>query len=148
MNNPNNIIIIPQLLTILQNNLNQKISDLESRDFNTDYVTESKGKKSDSSDYCIGEFTKKKREKEKTFICSFDNCCKMFTFKWILERHMNSHFCFKLFKCDYEGCDKAYKSKENLSLHIKNKHLMIKPYQCCFCILRFSHRNGKYLFMN
>jgi hypothetical protein len=59
---------------------------------------------------------------------------------------MNSHFCFKLFKCHYEGCDKAYKSKENLSLHIKNKHLLIKPYQCNSCHLRFSHRNGKLIF--
>ncbi len=79
------------------------------------------------------------------YICSFDNCGKKFKYKWILDRHMNSHFCFKLFKCEYVGCDKAYKSKENLNLHIKNIHLKVKPYQCSFCSSRFSHRNGIYI---
>jgi hypothetical protein len=90
---------------------------------------------------------KPKRKREKTFICNYDSCGKSFDYKWILERHMNSHFCFKLFKCDYENCDKAYKSKENLNLHIKNKHQNIKPYKCQFCELEFSHRNGKYSFL-
>jgi hypothetical protein len=85
-----------------------------------------------------------KKKKDKTFICNYDGCGKTFDYKWILERHMNSHFCFKLFKCEHEGCEKAYKSKENLNLHIKNKHLNIKPYQCQFCNLQFSHRNGKH----
>jgi uncharacterized Zn-finger protein len=84
----------------------------------------------------------KKRSKGKSFTCNFDNCGKTFDYKWILERHINSHFCFKLFKCEYDGCDKAYKSKENLNLHIKNKHLGIKPYACKYCLLKFSHRNG------
>jgi hypothetical protein len=92
----------------------------------------------------IGKKTKK--SKSKNFICGFENCGKRFEYKWILERHTNSHFCFKLFKCEYEDCDKAYKSKENLNLHIKNKHLNMKPYQCSFCQLLFSHRNGKYCY--
>jgi uncharacterized Zn-finger protein len=78
----------------------------------------------------------------KSFICAFEGCGKRFDYKWILDRHINSHFCFKLHKCDYLGCEKAYKSKENLNLHIRNKHLGEKPYQCRYCISRFSHRNG------
>lgn len=78
----------------------------------------------------------------KSFTCAFEGCDKRFDFKWILDRHINSHFCFKMHKCDYAGCDKAYKSRENLNLHIKNKHLGVKPYQCKYCISRFSHRNG------
>jgi hypothetical protein len=81
---------------------------------------------------------------EKFFVCTFENCAKLFEYKWILERHINSHFCFKMHKCDYENCNKAYKSRENLNLHVKNKHLGIKPYQCNFCSSRFSHRNGKF----
>ncbi len=46
----------------------------------------------------------------------------------------------KNFKC--EDCEKVYKSKENLTLHIKNIHLKIKPYSCKYCIAEFSHRNG------
>ncbi len=85
---------------------------------------------------------KKPKRQKKDFICAFDNCGKKFEYKWILDRHINSHFCFKLFKCDYKDCSKAYKSKENLNLHIKNKHLGQKPYKCSFCDSRFSHRNG------
>jgi hypothetical protein len=47
------------------------------------------------------------------------------------------------FKCEYNGCGKVYKSKENLKLHTKNKHENFKPYKCRFCISTFSHRNGK-----
>ncbi len=84
----------------------------------------------------------KKENERKNFPCTYPNCGKSFTYKWILDRHINSHFCFKLFKCEYKDCSKAYKSKENLNLHIKNKHLGEKPYQCKYCDSRFSHRNG------
>jgi uncharacterized Zn-finger protein len=90
----------------------------------------------------------KMNKENKIFVCSFDGCGKSFDYKWILDRHINSHFCFKLYKCEYEGCHKAYKSKENLNLHIKNKHLGEKPYQCRYCISRFSHRNGKNILIN
>jgi hypothetical protein len=83
---------------------------------------------------------KKKKKREKRFECKYENCKKSFEYKWILSRHLDSHFCFRLFKC--ETCSKSYKSKENLNLHVKNKHLGLKPYNCDFCDSRFSHRNG------
>ena len=86
-------------------------------------------------------------KKSNIFVCNYLLCGKTFKYKWILERHINSHFCFKLFKCEYENCQKAYKSKENLSLHIKNKHLLIKPYKCGYCELIFSHRNGMIIYI-
>ena len=49
----------------------------------------------------------------------------------------------KLFKCTYNGCEKVYRSKENLKLHIQNIHKKLKPYQCSYCPLKFSHRNGR-----
>lgn len=76
-------------------------------------------------------------------LCAFEGCFKTFSSKWILDRHYNSHCSLKLFKCSVASCSKVYKSKENLKLHITNKHLKEKPYQCRFCISRFSHRNGK-----
>ena len=88
---------------------------------------------------------KKVKNDKKVFKCSFDNCEKIFNYKWILDRHLNSHFSFRLFKCESENCGKAYKSKENLNLHVKNKHMNQKPYKCSFCDLKFSHRNGKFL---
>jgi len=39
-------------------------------------------------------------------------------------------------------CDKVYRTKENLKLHILNIHLHLKPYECNYCSRRFSHRNG------
>lgn len=85
-----------------------------------------------------------KKSNTKPFKCTFENCEKSFEYKWILDRHINSHFCFKMFKCDYKGCEKAYKSRENLTLHYKNKHLGVKPYECQYCQAKFSHRNGIY----
>jgi hypothetical protein len=49
----------------------------------------------------------------------------------------------KIFKCNEPKCTKSYKSKENLTLHIKNFHLNEKPYSCKYCDSTFSHRNGK-----
>ena len=49
----------------------------------------------------------------------------------------------KIFCCKYPNCNNIYRSKENLILHFKNKHLMEKPYHCNFCNASFSHRNGK-----
>jgi hypothetical protein len=48
----------------------------------------------------------------------------------------------QVFKCEVKGCEKVYKSKENLTLHLKNIHLNLKPYKCRFCSSTFSHRNG------
>ena len=53
-----------------------------------------------------------------------------------------SLFSPKLFSCNFEECEKVYKSKENLILHHKNIHLKEKPYSCNFCESHFSHRNG------
>ena len=49
----------------------------------------------------------------------------------------------KLYVCEYENCGKTYRSKENLNLHIQNIHQKLKPYQCSFCPMKFSHRNGR-----
>lgn len=54
-----------------------------------------------------------------------------------------SLFASRLFRCSELNCDKVYKSKENLTLHIKNIHLKEKPYNCKYCPALFSHRNGK-----
>ena len=63
---------------------------------------------------------------------------------WMDNNPKNETKGKKLYSCNLEDCGKSYKSKENLTLHIKNKHLGEKPYQCRFCNSRFSHRNGNH----
>lgn len=67
-----------------------------------------------------------------------------FDYNMVLEQCINlDDSGSKIFKCSAKNCGKSYKSKENLNLHIKNKHLGVKPYTCKFCTSKFSHRNGK-----
>lgn len=47
------------------------------------------------------------------------------------------------FKCEFPECDKVYRSKENLVLHIDNKHLGKKPFECIFCQERYASRNTR-----
>jgi hypothetical protein len=44
--------------------------------------------------------------------------------------------------CHFFPCMKAFKSRENLDLHILNIHLKMKPFECDYCEKKFSHRNG------
>ena len=54
----------------------------------------------------------------------------------------NSRF-EKQFICNqFPNCANTYRSRENLKLHILNKHLLKKPFECSFCKKVFSHRNG------
>jgi hypothetical protein len=67
-----------------------------------------------------------------------------------IDRRSNSQNvvdCLRKYKCEYSECGKRYKTKENLILHVRNIHLKEKPYQCVYCESKFSHRNGKYIFI-
>lgn len=81
------------------------------------------------------------------FYNSFDNCKKNYdnspSSAKLETSPSSSLFSGRTFKCVEEGCEKSYKSKENLNLHIKNIHLKEKPYNCKYCPALFSHRNGK-----
>ena len=48
--------------------------------------------------------------------------------------------------CHFFPCMKNFKSRENLDLHILNIHLKIKPFNCEYCVKKFSHRNGIFLY--
>lgn len=90
-------------------------------------------------------YKKEKKVKQPAMICYFKECGMAFRHKWIFEKHLSSHIDGKFFKCPEPECNKLYKSKENLNLHMKNIHEGIKPYQCKYCSIRFSHRNGIYI---
>jgi hypothetical protein len=83
-----------------------------------------------------------REDSDSSYKCIFDKCGALLENKIDLEEHCTRHIRTKYFKCDVFGCDKVYRSKENLTLHIKNIHLNLKPYKCRFCNSTFSHRNG------
>lgn len=99
--------------------------------------------------------TPKIETKEDSFSNSLMKDKNMFTIKTKYERkkrkkeNKDVYFSIiekngeKIFKCGLITCLKEYKSKENLILHFKNKHLKEKPYICQFCNAEFTHRNGK-----
>lgn len=75
--------------------------------------------------------------------CKIGTCKKKFKNKKRFDKHILTHFYLNVYKCEYDNCHKEYKSRENLTLHVKNIHLNIKPYSCIYCFRGFSHRNGK-----
>jgi hypothetical protein len=96
------------------------------------------------------EFIKKKKIfkvykfKRNEYNCNINNCKKIFTKKWIFERHLKSHFYKREnFTCEVKNCGKKYKKYESLKIHYNSKHLMIKQYKCRFCVCEFNHRNSK-----
>ena len=88
-------------------------------------------------------YRREKTKKIPAMVCDNEGCGMAFRHKWIFEKHLSSHLTCKFYKCLEIGCHKLYKSKENLNLHKQNIHEGIKPYECLYCSLRFSHRNGK-----
>jgi hypothetical protein len=52
------------------------------------------------------------------------------------------------YKCTHENCEKAYRSRETLKVHMNTKHLKTKIYKCRFCTLTYSgFYSNYYLFM-
>ncbi|CAC5419816.1 KRAB [Mytilus coruscus] len=87
---------------------------------------------------CRKEFKTKRQMKEhilslhagvKPFKC--DQCDKMFTRKYHLERHLMMHAGTKDYQCKY--CGKEFSTKGNLLSHVRRVHLQIKEYTCGVC---------------
>lgn len=78
-------------------------------------------------------------------ICSFQN--NSLGKKAILRKDENNwpnKTLPDIYVCDFENCKKKYKAKENLIMHIKNKHFCERPCICNVCRKSYSHRSGKY----
>jgi hypothetical protein len=155
-----NIEKIELLKDLLEKDLNNKSKPLETPRFEEDLTAiEEKSKENDeaqsnskksfkrnnsidskfyfmnSNQKIINEKTNEKTENVKNK--NQNNINEGIEFKTIIKNME------KFYLCNYKGCSNLYRSKENLVLHYKNKHLKEKPYRCSFCKATFSHRNGK-----
>lgn len=76
---------------------------------------------------------------EKPFRCV--KCHKKFANEDALENHMMKHQnIYKPFKCEMDGCTKAYAYKSDLKIHHKN-HVKELKSNVCECGKRFSRRD-------
>jgi KRAB domain-containing zinc finger protein len=76
---------------------------------------------------------------EKKFQC--DVCHKTFAKQAECMTHSAIHSEKRSFKCEFGGCDKAFKISQSLRVH-KVTHSGLKPYQCQICENWFSAKKG------
>ena len=71
-----------------------------------------------------------------------DHCGEVFDKKCHYERHLKSHGIQAKYRCD--ECEKSYKRKENLDLHVLKEHKGIIPFKCRFCNEAFKQRKSNF----
>ena len=80
-----------------------------------------------------GPFNLKNHERshtgEKPFKCDVDGCDKAFAQSGNLATHKRTHTGEKPFKCDFDGCEKAFSEYSTLATH-KLIHTGEKPFKC------------------
>jgi len=66
------------------------------------------------------------------FVCTTDDCFKIFRFKSEIERHIFTHSESRPFLCTYEGCGRAFKRTNALQNHIRSQHTGEASLRCPF----------------
>ena len=79
----------------------------------------------------------RKNEKNRlySYICPIKNCDKIFKFKNNLIVHIRTHYKIKPYKCSY--CPKTFNEKGNLKIHLRI-HTGERPYCCKECQKNFK----------
>jgi len=68
---------------------------------------------------------------KKRFRCNVEGCDKAFSHSAHLVRHARTHTKLKPYVCDFDGCGKAFSQSGNLITHART-HTRVKPYVCDF----------------
>ena len=69
-------------------------------------------------------------------------CGKAFSAKSSLREHINNiHMKTKKFACPYPGCGSSFARQQHYHSHL-NVHEGNKPFQCAFCHVSFSGKQG------
>ena len=89
-----------------------------------------------------GNFLTKNDIFVKKFFCF--KCDKTFFNKHSLQQHIKFiHQKVNVFKCPYKNCEKNFKNKLRLKVHI-NSHLGIKNFKCEICEKKFAEKGTLY----
>lgn len=76
-------------------------------------------------------------DEEKTFVCSFGECRKVYAKAGHLRAHIRRHIGDKPYVCLWPNCTWRFSRSDELSRH-RRSHSGIKPYKCDYCTKCFS----------
>ncbi|KRX08907.1 hypothetical protein PPERSA_09011 [Pseudocohnilembus persalinus] len=81
------------------------------------------------------------QKQKKNFVCTFENCGKLFDSKSHFQRHQLTHTDKKIFNCT--ECQKSFKRKDQLKAHM-NQHSQQKTFVCPFqnCQQEFTFKGS------
>ncbi|KAJ8969279.1 hypothetical protein NQ314_001817 [Rhamnusium bicolor] len=83
--------------------------------------------------YCdVGSTDHQNVKKEKSYVCIYEGCGKMYTSTYHLNAHIRNHLGSKPYVCTEERCDKTFSTNYSLKAHIRT-HTGEKPYSCLIC---------------
>ncbi|CAL8315974.1 unnamed protein product [Merluccius merluccius] len=69
--------------------------------------------------------------------CSFEGCCRTFTWPAHLKYHLKTHRNDRTFRCGAEGCGKSFYVLQRLQVHMRT-HSGDKPFICKDCGKKFT----------
>lgn len=134
--------------------LEENKEDKENKETLNDFVEKEKNEKFLSRSLCQSETAQSTNTKPLKFFIEKDKLDsdkflekKNFFIKDIKVKENGKEKSERKYICNENNCAKEYKSKENLILHIRNKHFGQKPYFCRYCGKKYSHRSGKNFFL-
>lgn len=79
----------------------------------------------------------KQNSDEKTFVCTFGECRKVYAKAGHLRAHLRRHIGDKPYVCLWPNCTWKFSRSDELSRH-RRSHSGIKPYKCDYCPKCFS----------
>lgn len=79
----------------------------------------------------------KLRDDEKSFVCTYGECRKVYAKAGHLKAHLRRHIGDKPYVCSWANCTWKFSRSDELSRH-RRSHSGIKPYKCDYCPKCFS----------